>query len=218
MSSSRIRVGLVDDQPLFTMGIAMVVDAQPDMVAVGTASDGIAGIELVRATRPDVLLMDLRMPRMNGIQATKALLAELNDDAPAVVVLTTIEKDEAVYQALQAGARAFLTKDARPADVLTAIRSAASDHTLARADDTKALIDRFHDSALAADSVETLTPREREVLLLVARGLSNAAIASRLHLSEATVKTHVRALLQKMNLRSRVQLVIAAYESGLVRS
>jgi DNA-binding NarL/FixJ family response regulator len=215
VSSSRIRVALVDDQPLFTTGLEMILQAQPDIAVVGTAADGQTGVELVLRDRPDVVLMDLRMPVMNGITAIRSIIAQLGDDAPAAIVLTTIQKDEAVFQALQAGAAAFLTKDARPAEVLDAIRGTVIDQRVARIDATTDLIRQYGDSG-SVEAVDELTVREREVALLIARGMSNQELAAALHLGDATVKTHVRAILQKLGLRSRVQIVIAAYESGLV--
>jgi DNA-binding NarL/FixJ family response regulator len=195
-----IRVAVVDDQPLFASGLEMLIEAQPDMGCVGTAVDGREALELAARTSPDVVLMDLRMPVMNGLEATTRLLEGVSpDELPRVVALTTIQRDEAVYGALKAGAYAFLTKDATPDEVLGTIRAAYAGEPVS-----------------SADAAAPLSPREREMALLVARGLSNTEIAAEAFLSEATVKSHVRAVLQKLGLRSRVQIVVFAYENGLV--
>lgn len=212
-----IRVVIVDDQPLFAAGLAMLVDAQPDLRCVGTAHDGIAALTLVRQTRPDAVLMDLRMPGMNGLEATELIVAE--EPAPAVIVLTTITRDEAVYHALRAGATALLTKDALPAEVLGTLRAAVAGERLTGAADTVAIVRKFAQSTTARtpdDTLAALSAREREVFLLIARGLSNAEIADATVLTEATVKSHVRQVLQKLGLRSRVQVVAFAYEHRLM--
>ncbi|PYY53800.1 DNA-binding response regulator [Curtobacterium sp. MCSS17_011] len=217
---SAVRVAVVDDQRLFATGMQMLVDAQADMTCVGTAGDGAAALELCAAERPDVLLLDLRMPVMNGIE-TLARLAASTQDRPRVVALTTIRRDDAVLAALRAGAAAFLTKDALPDVVTATIRDVhagrpapteAEALDLLRAQGTPAVTDR-RDEVLDA-----LTAREREVFLLVAKGLSNAEIAASVFLSDATVKTHVRAVLTKLGLRNRIQVVITAHERGLVRA
>lgn len=217
---SEVRVAVVDDQPLFASGMRMLVDAQDDMTCVGTAADGTAALTLCAEAEPDVLLLDLRMPVLNGIETT-ARLAARGGDRPKVVVLTTIRQDEAVLAALRAGAAAFLTKDALPEVVLTTIRDVhegrpAPTETealdLLRADGT------LVETPRADEVLDVLTAREREVFLLVAKGLSNQEIASSVFLSEATVKTHVRAVLTKLGLRNRIQVVITAHERGLVRA
>lgn len=219
MSDLLIRVAIVDDQPLFSAGLEMLIEAQSDMVCVGTAIDGNEAVALNARERPDVVLMDLRMPGMNGLDATRTLLRDADDEsAPHVIVLTTIRRDEVVYRALQAGASAFLTKDATPDKVLTTIREAHAGQLVPDASTTLDLIHEFTGSAQAdpEELLRRLTPREREVCLLIASGLSNAEIADATYLSEATVKTHVRAILNKLDLRSRVQVVVFAYENNLV--
>jgi DNA-binding NarL/FixJ family response regulator len=215
-----VRVAVVDDQRLFATGMQMLVDAQDDMTCVGTAGDGAAALELCAAEHPDVLLLDLRMPVMNGIE-TLTRLADSTQDRPRVVALTTIRRDDAVLAALRAGAAAFLTKDALPDVVTATIRDVhagrpapteAEALDLLRAQGTPAVTDR-RDEVL-----DVLTAREREVFLLVAKGLSNAEIAESVFLSDATVKTHVRAVLTKLGLRNRIQVVITAHERGLVRA
>ncbi|MBF4592492.1 response regulator transcription factor [Curtobacterium flaccumfaciens] len=217
---SAVRVAVVDDQRLFATGMQMLVDAQDDMTCVGTAGDGAAALEFCAAEHPDVLLLDLRMPVMNGIE-TLTRLAASTQDRPRVVALTTIRRDDAVLAALRAGAAAFLTKDALPDVVTATIRDVhagrpapteAEALDLLRAQGTPAVTDR-RDEVLDA-----LTAREREVFLLVAKGLSNAEIAESVFLSDATVKTHVRAVLTKLGLRNRIQVVITAHERGLVRA
>ncbi len=217
---SAIRVAVVDDQRLFASGMRMLVDAQDDMSCVGIAGDGQAALDLCAAEDPDVLLLDLRMPVLNGIEAT-ARLAERGGERPRVVALTTIRRDEAVLAALRAGAAAFLTKDALPEVVLATIRDVhegrpapteAEALDLLRADGT--LVETPRPDAV----LDALSAREREVFLLVAKGLSNQEIASAVFLSEATVKTHVRAVLTKLGLRNRIQVVITAHERGLVRA
>ncbi|AIV39565.1 MULTISPECIES: response regulator transcription factor [unclassified Curtobacterium] len=217
---SAIRVAVVDDQHLFASGMRMLVEAQDDMVCVGTAADGAAALELCADEDPDVLLLDLRMPVLNGIETTARLAAQ-GGDRPRVVVLTTIRRDEAVLAALRAGAAAFLTKDALPDVVLGTIRDVhegrpapteAEALDLLRADGT------LVETPRPDEVLDVLTAREREVFLLVAKGLSNQEIAATVFLSEATVKTHVRAVLTKLGLRNRIQVVITAHERGLVRA
>jgi len=217
---SPVRVAVVDDQHLFASGMRMLVEAQDDMTCVGTAADGLAALELCAAEEPDVLLLDLRMPVLNGIETTARLAARCGD-RPRVVVLTTIRRDEAVLAALRAGAAAFLTKDALPEVVLATIRDVhegrpapteAEALDLLRADGT------LVETPRPDEVLDVLTAREREVFLLVAKGLSNQEIASSVFLSEATVKTHVRAVLTKLGLRNRIQVVITAHERGLVRA
>ncbi|MFC4242210.1 response regulator [Gryllotalpicola reticulitermitis] len=217
MTDQSIRVVIVDDQPLFAAGLAMLIDAQPDMRCVGTAHDGGAALTLVRQVRPDVVLMDLGMPGLNGLEATRLVVAE---PTPAkVVVVTTIRRDEAVYLALRAGATALLTKDALPAEVTRTIRDAVAGESLAAASAAVDVVREFARPAQTRtpdDTLAQLTAREREVFLLIARGLSNAEIADATVLSEATVKSHVRQVLGKLGLKSRVQVVAFAYENELM--
>ena len=210
-----IRVAIADDQALVRAGFRMIVEAQPDMQVAGEAADGQEAIDLVRRERPDVVLMDIRMPRVDGIQATRQV-AEIT----RVVILTTFELDEYVFDALAAGASAFLLKAARPEDLVHAIRVVAMGEALLAPSVTRRLIEEFakrpEPPARKPKELDSLTEREREVLSEVARGLTNAEIAGRLHVSETTVKTHVAHLLDKLGLRDRVQAVILAYEAGLV--
>jgi DNA-binding NarL/FixJ family response regulator len=209
-----IRVALADDQALVRTGFRMIVQSQPDMEVVGEATDGRQAVDLVRKERPDVFLMDIRMPNMDGIAATRQV-----SDSTKVVILTTFELDEYVFDALAAGASAFLLKAAPPEDLIKAIRVVAAGDALLAPSVTRRLIEEFAKRPEPAPhksrELETLTEREREVLQEVARGLTNAEIAQRLHVSETTVKTHVAHLLDKLDLRDRVQAVILAYEAGL---
>lgn len=214
-----IKVLVVDDSLLFASGIRMLVEAQPEMRSVGTARDGKEAVTAARDEHPDVILMDLRMPVMTGIDAIRAILTDADPDtAPRVIVLTTIQKDEAVYHALQAGASAFLTKDATPATLLATIREAAEERSLPQSIESMSIVHEFVDgTGKSADRLrlETISSRERDVFKLVARGLSNGQIGTSLQLSEATVKSHVRSILSKLGLTSRVQLVIFAYENNV---
>jgi DNA-binding NarL/FixJ family response regulator len=216
-----IRVLLVDDQSLLRAGFRMILEAEDDISVVGEAGDGAAGITMTAALRPDVVLMDVRMPGTDGIEATTAITAA---GGPAkVLILTTYDLDQYVYAGLRAGASGFLLKDAPPADLLAAIRTVAGGEAVLAPSTTRRLIDRFvpllpdperrtrRDSLLAA-----LTDREQDVFRLLARGQSNREIAAELYLSESTVKIHVGHILAKLNLRDRVQAVVQAYESGLV--
>ena len=211
-----IRVLLADDQPLLRTGFRMILDAEPDLEVVGEADDGQQAVTRALELVPDVVLMDLRMPRMDGVEATREITSAL--EGTRVVVLTTFDLDEYVYASLRAGASAFLLKDAKEDQLLSAIRIAAQGGSLFAPAVTARLIERFTERAPATlAQLPELTPREREVLGLLARGLSNADIAERLVISEHTTKTHVASLLQKLRVRSRVQAVVLAYESGLVR-
>ncbi|WP_163544579.1 response regulator transcription factor [Occultella kanbiaonis] len=219
--TDEIRVVLVDDQELIRTGLAMVLDSQPDMRVVGQAGDGHAALELLAATRCDVVLMDVRMPRMDGVAATRELMRR-HPDGPRVVVLTTFDLDRHAFAALRAGASGFLIKDARAEDVIDAVRAVHSGDAVIAPSTTRRLLEHVVGDLIAPDEVaETelagLTDREREVMLLIARGRSNAEIGSQLFLAEPTVKTHVGRLLAKLGLRDRVQVVIRAYETGLVR-
>ena len=212
-----IKVALVDDQALVRTGFRMIIQSQPDMQVVGEATDGREAVELIRKERPDVVLMDIRMPNLDGIAATRQV-----SDTTKVVILTTFELDEYVFDALAAGASAFLLKAAPPEDLIRAIRVVAEGDALLAPSVTRKLIEEFAKRPERTDTkakeLQTLTDREREVMGEVARGLTNAEIAQRLHVSETTVKTHVAHLLDKLELRDRVQAVILAYESGLVGS
>ncbi|WP_268915975.1 response regulator [Actinomadura logoneensis] len=220
-----IRVLLVDDQELVRAGFTMVLDAQPDIEVVGEAGDGAAAVEAVRARPADspveVVLMDVRMPRMDGIEATRRIVAA---GGPKVIILTTFDLDEYAFAAIKAGASGFLLKDAGPAQLVEAIRAVRSGDAVVAPSTTKRLLDRFAlhlpdgSRTRADEALATLTERETEVLHLVARGMSNAEIAERLYVSEATVKTHMGRILMKLGLRDRVQAVVFAYETGLVKS
>ncbi|MFF5175756.1 response regulator [Micromonospora sp. NPDC000089] len=215
-----IRVVIADDQDLVRAGLAMIIDARPDLTVVGEAADGIEAVALTRRLAPEVVLMDVRMPRLDGIAATRELVTSGN---PArIIVLTTFDLDEPVYAALRAGASAFLLKDTRPGDLAEAVRVVARGDALLAPTVTRRLLDRFADRLpgppLGAGRLGALTAREVEVLTLTARALSNAEIAERLFLSTATVKTHLSAILAKLGLRDRVQAVVFAYETGLVRA
>ncbi len=215
-----VRILLADDQPLLRTGFRMVLGGEPDLDIVGEAGDGVEAVELSRRLLPDVVLMDIRMPRMDGVAATRAIVdARL---PVRVLILTTFDLDEYVVGALRAGASGFLAKDVPADDLVTAIRTVAAGEAVVAPRILKRLLDRFAESLPEpGDSVphalDTLTEREREVLVHVARGLSNAEIARTLTVSETTVKTHVGHMLAKLNLRDRVQAVVLAYESGLVR-
>ena len=216
-----IRIALVDDQELVRTGFRMVLDAQPDMTVVGEAADGLAAVEFARSHSADVMIMDARMPRMDGVAATRRIREA--GDRPRVLMLTTFDLDEYAFAALKAGASGFLLKDVPPEELLFAIRAVHSGDAVVAPSTTRRLIDRFApmlsagESAAASELAE-LTDREREVLILVAQGLSNGELAQRLFVSEATVKTHVGRILAKLGLRDRVQAVVYAYENGLVRA
>jgi DNA-binding NarL/FixJ family response regulator len=216
-----IRVLLVDDQSLLRMGFRLILEAEPDMEVVGEAGDGASGISMAAALHPDVVLMDVRMPGTDGIQATASIIAA--DPASKVLILTTFDLDQYVFAGLKAGASGFLLKDAPPAELLTAIRTVAGGDAVLAPTATRRLIDQFarllpdpgrqqdHDAALSK-----LTDRERTVFAELAAGRSNREIATELHLSEGTVKIHVGRILTKLGLRDRVQAVVLAYESGLI--
>jgi len=213
-----IRVVVADDQELVRSGFAMILDAQPDIEVVAEAGDGRQAVDAVREHAPDVLLLDIRMPRMDGIEAARIVCAET---ATRVVMLTTFDQDDYVYDALSAGASGFLLKDVRRDDLVHAVRVVAAGESLLAPTVTRRLIDdvvrRRVRPGPAAARLDVLTDRERETLLLLGRGLSNAEIAASLTVSEHTVKTHVSNVLSKLHLRDRVQAVIVAYESGLIR-
>jgi DNA-binding NarL/FixJ family response regulator len=213
-----IRLLVVDDQPLVRAGLRMVFEPEPDVRVVGEAGDGVEGVNLVRELRPDVVLMDVRMPRRDGIQATQAIVEEAGEDAPRVLVLTTFDHDEYVYEALRAGASGFLLKDASPEALVAAVKAVAAGDQLLAPGVTRRLVQAFARShhRTPPPGITDLTERELEVFKLVARGLSNGEIAERLFLGESTVKTHVGRVLSKLSLRDRVQLVVLAYESGVI--
>jgi DNA-binding NarL/FixJ family response regulator len=217
-----IKVLLVDDQPLLRTGFALVLGSEPDLEVVGEAADGAVALAQVQALQPDVVLMDIRMPQMDGIEATRRLTAA--GPMPRVLVLTTFDHDEYVVEALRAGASGFLLKDVPADDLVAAVRVVHRGEAIVAPSVTRRLLDRFAAVLPAAapepagPTLEQLTEREREVLLLVARGMSNAEIAAHLVLSETTVKTHVSNVLAKLGLRDRVQAVVMAYESGLVQA
>ena len=213
-----IRVLVADDQALVRGGLVAILDAQDDIEVVGEAADGGAAVEEALRLRPDVVLMDVRMPNVDGIEATRRLAAHAG--APPVLVLTTFDLDEYVYESLRAGAGGFLLKDAPPERLANAVRTIAAGESLLAPAVTRRLVERFvrrppPDTARRETFAE-LTKRELDVVLLVARGLANAEIAGELFLSEATVKTHLTRILAKLGLRDRVQVVVLAYESGLI--
>ena len=217
-----IRTVIVDDQPLARAGLRAMLEHAPDVVVVGEAGDGRQAVSLARAERPDVVLMDVRMPVMDGIEATRQITSEPGSDEVRVLILTTFDLDESVYAALRAGASGFLLKDVPPEQLLDAIRVVAAGEALLAPGVTRRLIAAFARSgpvpaAGRPDLLGSLTDREREVLALVGTGLSNDEIADRLVIGIATVKTHVHRLLTKLDARDRAQLVVLAYEGGVVR-
>jgi len=215
-----IRVLVADDQTLVRAGFRVLVESAPDLEVVGEAGDGVEAVELARRELPDVVLMDIRMPVMDGLEATRRTIALDRAEGIRVLVLTTFDLDEYVYEALRAGASGFLLKDTPPADLLAAIRVVAAGDALLAPSVTRRLIAEFarrpEPSAVTPAALAALTDREREVLALVARGLSNAEIAELLVVSGATAKTHVSRVLAKLGARDRAQLVMLAYEAGLV--
>ena len=219
-----VRVLLADDQPLIRAGFRMLLEEQPDITVIGEAADGAEAIRLARQFRPDVVLMDVRMPGTDGIEATRRIIAETPESR--VLVLTTYDLDEYAFTALRYGASGFLLKDARPADLTDAIRAVASGDAVIAPGITRRLLDNF--ASLLPDlrsneppgtpALDRLTSRERQVLVHVAQGLTNSEIAAAMFLSEATVKTHLGRVLAKLDLRDRVQAVIFAYQAGLAHS
>ncbi|GAA3990493.1 response regulator transcription factor [Allokutzneria multivorans] len=210
-----IRVALVDDQELIRVGLAMVVDATDDIQIVVQAVDGVDAVAKLNETPVDVVLMDVQMPRMNGVEATGLVTAREN--APKVILLTTFDLDEYAVAGLRAGASGFLLKEASAAEVLHAIRAVHAGDAVLAPSTTRRMLEQLAGARAASPLVQRLTARERDVLMEIAQGLSNAEIAQRLFLSEATVKTHVGHVLAKLEVRDRVQAVIFAYENGLVR-
>lgn len=212
-----IRVGVVDDQALVRTGFSMILDSEPDLDVVFEAGDGREAVEQAQRHRADVVLMDIRMPNMDGIEATREIVRRFDS---RVLILTTFDLDEYVYSAVRAGASGFLLKDTPPDDLVHAVRIIAAGDALLAPSVTRQLIEEFvagSGELRAASGVDELTERESEVLALMARGLSNAEIAERLYLGETTIKTHVSRVLLKLDVRDRVQAVVTAYESGLVR-
>jgi DNA-binding NarL/FixJ family response regulator len=216
----RLRVGVVDDQPLIRTGLRSMIDHAADVELVGEAADGEQAVELVRRHRPDVVLMDIRMPVLDGIEATRQITADADLAGVRVVMLTTFDVDDYVHAAIRAGASGFLLKDAPPEDVLDAIRVVARGDALLAPSVTRRIIEelavRPDPDRPAPPQLDILTDREREVLTLVGRGLSNAEIGDRLYVSPATSKTHVSHVMTKLYARDRAQLVVIAYESGLI--
>jgi DNA-binding NarL/FixJ family response regulator len=215
-----IRVLLADDQFLVRTGLRTILEDEGGFDVVGEAADGVAAVERARTLHPDVVLMDVRMPRLDGIAATRQIRAR--PGAPRVLVLTTFDLDEYVYAGLRAGASGFLLKDTLAHDLVSAIRVVVTGDAVVAPSATRRLVERFLDLAPELDparakTLDSLTVREREVLVLVARGLSNAEIAAKLFLAEGTVKTHIGRILGKLDLRDRIQAVVLAYETGLVR-
>ncbi len=216
-----IRVLLVDDQELVRTGFRMILEAEPDIDVVGEVGDGAAAVAATKELRPDVVLMDIRMPGVDGIEATRQICRDLQDDDPRVLILTTFDIDDYVYEALRAGASGFLLKDTPADDLVGGVRIVAAGDALLAPSVTRRLIAEFTARPTADDeaspALDELTERELEVLAQLARGLSNAEMAEALFVSETTIKTHVSHILTKLELRDRVQAVVVAYESGLIQ-
>jgi DNA-binding NarL/FixJ family response regulator len=215
-----VKVLLADDQALVRSGFRMILEARAEIEVVGEAEDGFEALEATRRLLPDVILMDVRMPNLDGVEATRRLVARGTESR--ILILTTFDLDEYVYEAIRAGASGFLLKDVRPQELVDAIHVVAKGDALLAPSITRRLLDRFAEQAPQDDpkpppQLESLTERELEVLKLVAKGWSNAELAEKLFLSETTVKTHVSSVLRKLGLRDRVQAVVMAYEAGLVR-
>ena len=217
-----IRVLVVDDQQMFRVGLGAILSAQSDIEVAGEAEDGASAVSRTRSLRPDVVLMDVRMPGMNGIDATAAIMNDqLSAHRPRILMLTTFDIDDYVFSALRAGASGFLLKDATPDELIGAVRTVAAGDALLAPSVTRTLIEEFIGAperrAAPSHLLSALTDREREVFALIAGGLSNAEIAARLYVSEQTTKSHVSRILSKLGLRDRVHAVVFAYDSGLVR-
>lgn len=219
-ANSDIRVLIVDDQSMIRAGFAALLDAQEGMMVVGTAEDGFGIVDVVQDSRPDIVLMDIRMPKVNGLEATRNVV-DMPGEAPKILMLTTFDADEYVFSALRAGASGFLLKDAAPEELVHAVRVVAAGESLLSPQITRTLISDYVSRPTIPPSDNTLhtllTERELDVTRLVARGHSNGEIADQLFLAEQTVKTHVSRILGKLDLRDRVQIVVTAYESGLIR-
>jgi DNA-binding NarL/FixJ family response regulator len=214
-----IRVLLADDQALVRSGFRMILDSRDDVEVVGEAQDGLEAVDLAAELRPDVILMDVRMPKLDGVEATRRIVA--SGAEARILILTTFDLDEYVYEAIRAGASGFLLKDVQPVELVDAIRVVAAGNALLGTTVTKRLLERFTDGSpqtTPPPTLEALTDREREILALMAGGLSNSEIADRLVVGETTVKTHVSSILRKLGVRDRVQAVIVAYDAGLVRA
>jgi DNA-binding NarL/FixJ family response regulator len=219
--SPRVRVALADDQAIVRAGFRALLDLTDDLDVVGEAADGEEAVAVTRATRPDVVLMDIRMPRLDGLEATRRIAADRHLDGVHVVVLTTYEIDEYVFEALRAGASGFLLKDVEPHDLRAAIRTVAVGHSLLAPAITRRVIEEFSrlqsPPTIAAERLDVLTDRERDVVALVGAGLSNDQIGTQLIMSPLTAKTHVSRAMTKLGVRDRAQLVVVAYETGLAR-
>ena len=215
----RVRVLLADDQALVRGGFRLILEAREDVEVVGEAEDGAEAVELTQTLQPDVVLMDVRMPNLNGVEATRRIVE--SGSAARIIILTTYDLDEYVYEALRAGASAFLLKDVQPAQLVEAVRVVAAGDALLAPSVTRRLLDRFAGSLPVGDdkpppALESLTGRELEILTLLANGLSNAELAERLVLSETTIKSHVSSILRKLQVRDRVQAVVLAYRAGVM--
>ena len=214
-----IRVGVADDQALVRSGFCVLLRSEPDIEVVGEAANGLEAVDLARREKPDVMLMDIRMPEMDGLEATRQITRAEATQATRVLILTTFDLDEYVFDALRAGASGFLLKDTQPVDLLTAVRVIADGEALLAPKITRRLIEEFArtptPAVMASVPVDSLTDRELEVLATIAKGMSNAEIAEQLFMSHATAKTHVSHLLTKLNARDRAQLVMLAYEAGI---
>jgi DNA-binding NarL/FixJ family response regulator len=216
-----IRILIADDQGLVRTGFRMILDAEPDLDVVGEAVDGREAVDKAKAARPDVILMDIRMPELDGIEATRRIVAEGGEDAPKILMLTTFDLNEYVYEALRAGASGFLLKDVPAEQLADGVRVVAAGEALLAPSVTRRLLSEFAQArprdAAPPPAFDDLTPRELEVFRLIARGMSNAEVAQELIVSETTVKTHVARVLMKLGLRDRIQAVVLAYESGIIQ-
>jgi DNA-binding NarL/FixJ family response regulator len=216
-----IRILIADDQSLVRTGFRMILDAEPDLDVVGEAVDGREAVDKAKAAKPDVILMDIRMPELDGIEATRRIIADAGEEAPKILMLTTFDLNEYVYEALRAGASGFLLKDVPAEQLADGVRVVAAGEALLAPSVTRRLLAEFAQvrprDAAPPPGFEELTPRELEVFSLIARGLSNAEVAQELIVSETTVKTHVARVLMKLGLRDRIQAVVLAYESGIIQ-